>query len=84
MPKVRTRMQPDVEIDVPEEEAAVLAACGLLAEEPKPVQAPPPAMPATPKAKPAGQPPAAKPEPATPDATNDAAGATTTTTKTKG
>lgn len=77
MPKVRTRMQPDVVIDVPEEEVAVLAACGLLADDPKPAPAATPA-PAAPSAKAADQPPAAKPNPATPDAPTDDAGATTT------
>lgn len=36
MPKVRTRMQPDVEIDVPDDEYEVLKSGGLLAADPAP------------------------------------------------
>lgn len=77
MPQVRTRMQPDVLIDVPEEEVAVLAACGLLADEPKPTPATPLAT-AAPNTKTADQPPAAKSNPTTPDAPTGDAEATTT------
>lgn len=83
MPEVRTRMQPDVVIDVTAEEAAVLAAGGLLADVPAPAADPTPApapAAATKTARPADQPPAPAPKPApTADAASD--GADTTTKK---
>lgn len=54
MPKVRTRMQPGVEIDVPDDEYEVLKSGGLLAADPAPATATkttataqPPAAPST-------------------------------------
>lgn len=79
MPQVRTRMQPDVVMDVSEEEAAVLAAQGLLADEPEPAAEA--STGTAPKASKADQPPAMAPEPTT-DASGT--GAEATTTKKKG
>jgi hypothetical protein len=66
MPKVRTRMQPGVEIDVPDDEYEVLLAGGLLADDPKP----------TAKTPAAEQPATAAPK--TTDAPSPAADTTTT------
>jgi len=79
MPQVHTRMQPDVPIEVDDAEAAVLAACGLLAPDPAPAPALPAVVPAaTPAPKtPADQPPAKAPAPPTTDASEADAEATT-------
>ncbi len=78
MPQVSTRMQPDVLIDVTDEEHAVLHACGLLAETAPvvPEAAPTPPVPAK-AGRPAEQPAARATAPSPPaDAATD--GATTT------
>ena len=66
MHKVRTRMQPDVVIEVPDDEYEVLLAGGLLAADPAPAA----------KAPAAVQP--AAPTPKTTDAPSPAADTTTT------
>jgi hypothetical protein len=66
MPKVRTRMQPDVVIDVPDDEYEVLRSAGLLAADPAPAA----------KAPAAVQPATAAPK--TTDAPSPAADTTTT------
>jgi len=66
MHKVRTRMQPNVAIEVPDDEYEVLLASGLLAADPTP----------TAKAPAAVQP--ATPTPKTTDAPSPAADTTTT------
>lgn len=71
MPKVRTVMQPDIVIDVPDDEHKVLLACGLLATEPAPAPVP------APTPRPAEQPTATAAPPAT-DAPAKGAEATTT------
>jgi hypothetical protein len=68
MPKVRTRMQPDTVIDVPDDEYEVLRSGGLLAADPEP---------------PAKAPAAVQPTPATPKATDAPSPAADTTTTTK-